>query len=75
MFISAKKPRAPKGAFKLAEAFPAGVVMTDLFKKQWVLGKSIGSGGFGLLYLGKLYLLQQHIMLKRLHQIQQEQKY
>ena len=53
VLLTAKKPRAPKGAYQLAEKFPEGEIMTDLFKKQWRLGKAIGSGGFGLLYLGE----------------------
>uniref|UniRef100_A0A8C9QY71 non-specific serine/threonine protein kinase n=1 Tax=Scleropages formosus TaxID=113540 RepID=A0A8C9QY71_SCLFO len=35
----------------LAEAFPAGEVLTDTGKKSWKLGAPIGQGGFGMLYL------------------------
>ena len=51
IYSAAKKPRAQKG-HKLAEKFPKGEVMQDLWKKKWVLGDVIGQGGFGLIYLG-----------------------
>lgn len=42
--------KAPK-SHKLAEKFPAGEVLRDLCKKEWVLSDVIGQGGFGLIYL------------------------
>ncbi|XP_004636245.1 serine/threonine-protein kinase VRK2 [Octodon degus] len=36
---------------KLPVPFPEGMVLDDTEGKQWVLGKMIGSGGFGLIYL------------------------
>ena len=45
-----KKPRKPRGMVEL----PEGIVLTDLTKKKWRLGRLIGWGGFGALYLGKL---------------------
>lgn len=47
---AAKKPRGPK-AQKLPDSFTAGTTITDLRKKEWVLGREIGQGGFGLIYL------------------------
>jgi len=44
------KKAAPK-AHKLAERFPPGTILKDLFKKEWVLGDVVGQGGFGLIYL------------------------
>lgn len=44
-----KMPRRPKGMVEVHE----GTTLTDLTKKQWKLGKLIGWGGFGALYLGK----------------------
>lgn len=29
---------------------PAGSILTDMSKKQWKIGPSIGSGGFGEIY-------------------------
>ncbi|XP_077622612.1 serine/threonine-protein kinase VRK2 isoform X2 [Crocuta crocuta] len=37
--------------YKLAVPLPEGMVLGDMEGKQWVLGKMIGSGGFGLIYL------------------------
>ncbi|XP_029426400.1 uncharacterized protein LOC115072754 [Nannospalax galili] len=37
---------------KLPVPLPEGKVLDDMEGKQWVLGKMIGSGGFGLIYLG-----------------------
>ncbi|GFO12018.1 serine/threonine-protein kinase vrk1 [Plakobranchus ocellatus] len=42
--------RGPK-AHKLAEVFPAGMVLQDLCKQRWQLSSVIGQGGFGLIYL------------------------
>lgn len=38
---------------RLAEHFAAGEIITDMNKKEWKLGSSIGQGGFGCIYLGK----------------------
>ena len=43
-----KKPRKPRGMVEL----PEGLKLTDLTKKQWRIGRLIGWGGFGALYLG-----------------------
>lgn len=40
--------------YKLPAPLPEGKVLDDMEGKQWVLGKMIGSGGFGLIYLGKV---------------------
>lgn len=42
--------RSPNG-FLLPDPLPKGVVLTDTCKKKWKLGKSIGLGGFGEIYL------------------------
>jgi hypothetical protein len=36
----------------MPEKFDEGFVLTDIFKTNWTLGKPIGQGGFGLVYLG-----------------------
>lgn len=46
-----KKPRKPRGMVEL----PEGTVLTDLVKKTWRLGRLIGWGGFGALYLGSVF--------------------
>jgi len=42
--------RSPNG-FLLPDPLPRGEVLTDTIKQKWVLGKAIGVGGFGELYL------------------------
>ena len=49
-----KKPRKPRGMIEL----PPGLVVTDLTKKQWRIGRLIGWGGFGALYLGEMLSLR-----------------
>jgi hypothetical protein len=42
--------RSPNG-FLLPDPLPRGEILVDSFKQEWVLGKPIGLGGFGELYL------------------------
>nr|XP_020472693.1 serine/threonine-protein kinase VRK1-like isoform X2 [Monopterus albus] len=42
---------APPRKSKLPKPLPDGFVLTDSEKKKWRLGKIIGQGGFGLIYL------------------------
>ncbi|CAD1477939.1 unnamed protein product, partial [Heterotrigona itama] len=46
--------RAPKkkaaNAYKLPDPISAGEILTDMAKQQWILGTSIGVGGFGEIY-------------------------
>lgn len=48
--------RAPKkkaaNAYKLPDPISTGEILTDIAKRQWFLGKSIGVGGFGEIYCG-----------------------
>ena len=49
-----KKPKAhPKkrGGRKMPPPLPTGQVLTDLAKGRWILGTSVGKGGFGEIYL------------------------
>ena len=48
--VVSKRPRK-KGAWKMPPPLPAGEVLRDFNKKQWVLGTSVGKGGFGEIYL------------------------
>ncbi|XP_069810708.1 serine/threonine-protein kinase VRK2 isoform X2 [Dendropsophus ebraccatus] len=36
---------------KLPEPLPEGLILTDMSKRSWRLGKKLGQGGFGLIYL------------------------
>jgi vaccinia related kinase len=38
---------------KLPKPLPDGFNLADSEKKRWRLGRLIGQGGFGLIYLGK----------------------
>ncbi|XP_026210411.1 serine/threonine-protein kinase VRK2 isoform X2 [Anabas testudineus] len=42
---------APPRRSKLPKPLPEGFILSDTEKKQWRLGKIIGQGGFGLIYL------------------------
>lgn len=46
-----KAPRVAANGHRLPDPLPAGEVLTDLFRKQWRLGKAVGLGGFGEIYL------------------------
>ncbi|KZC06564.1 PREDICTED: serine/threonine-protein kinase VRK1-like [Dufourea novaeangliae] len=52
--------RAPKkkgaNAYKLPDPISPGEILTDMTKKQWILGKSIGVGGFGEIYSAAPYV-------------------
>lgn len=44
-------PRPKKnGPYKMPPPLPAGEVLTDILKHSWVLGDSVGKGGFGEIY-------------------------
>ena len=52
--VVSKKPKAvgrKKGARKMPPPLPAGEVLSDFSKKEWVIGASVGKGGFGEIYL------------------------
>nr|XP_002131080.1 serine/threonine-protein kinase VRK1 [Ciona intestinalis] len=46
-----KKGKGKPPAHKLCAPLDPGFILKDLKKKEWKIGKSIGSGGFGLIYL------------------------
>lgn len=46
-----KMPARPPARRKLPEPLPEGMLLMDLEKKCWKLGRKIGQGGFGLIYL------------------------
>lgn len=43
---------APPKKRALPKPLPEGFILSDTEKKKWRLGKIIGQGGFGLIYLG-----------------------
>ncbi|XP_067136447.1 serine/threonine-protein kinase VRK1-like isoform X1 [Centruroides vittatus] len=46
-----KCPRLAANGYKLPQPLPPGEILVDLVKQKWRLGKSIGVGGFGEIYL------------------------
>jgi len=47
-----KKAPKKKAGYQMPEEFSVGFVLRDVYKKPWCLGKPIGQGGFGLIYIG-----------------------
>ncbi|XP_071522031.1 serine/threonine-protein kinase VRK1-like isoform X2 [Panulirus ornatus] len=47
----APKKRVAANGYKLPDPIESGVKVTDVGRKQWVIGRSIGVGGFGEIYL------------------------
>jgi hypothetical protein len=47
-----KKAPKKKAGYQKPEEFSVGFVLRDVYKKPWCLGKPIGQGGFGLIYIG-----------------------
>ncbi|XP_071641593.1 serine/threonine-protein kinase VRK1 isoform X1 [Temnothorax longispinosus] len=52
---AAKKAPRKKGGYQMPEPIPAGEILRDIAKGQWILGKSIGVGGFGEVYSAAPY--------------------
>ena len=46
-----KKKRA--GPYKMPPPLPKGEMLTDFRKNKWVLGTSVGKGGFGEIYTAR----------------------
>lgn len=38
--------------YEMPEPIPKGEVLTDIGKQRWIIGTSIGVGGFGEIYTG-----------------------
>lgn len=39
-----------KGSYEMPEPVPIGTTLTDIYKKEYKIGPSIGTGGFGEIY-------------------------
>ena len=48
------KPRRSPNGYLLSDPLPEGLVIKDLRKKTWKIGRSIGLGGFGEIYTAAL---------------------
>ncbi|XP_054161071.1 probable serine/threonine-protein kinase DDB_G0292354 [Oppia nitens] len=44
------QPRIAENGYRLPDPLPIGSILTDSTKRQWLLGHSIGCGGFGEIY-------------------------
>lgn len=57
--MCAEVKRAPKKKaaklYKMPDPISPGEILADITKRQWILGKSIGIGGFGEVYSGKYF--------------------
>jgi len=69
--IMSDEPRFAPNGNKLPERLPVGHRLVDTTKQQWLIGPSIGCGGFGDIYLTRQYdesrddlkrLTQEHII-------------
>ena len=48
-------PRRSPNGYLLPLPVPVGIILTDLKRRQWKIGKSIGLGGFGEIYSAELF--------------------
>lgn len=56
LFLKGQKlPRIASNGNRLPDPLPHGSILTDVMKRKWKLGKSIGVGGFGEIYLGMIF--------------------
>ncbi|CAG2163057.1 unnamed protein product [Oppiella nova] len=46
-------PRIAENGYRLPDPLPTGSILTDSTQRQWLLGESIGCGGFGEIYCAK----------------------
>lgn len=53
--VAKKAPRKAANGYKLPEPIPKGEILTDVKKQRWIIGPSIGIGGFGEIYSAALY--------------------
>uniref|UniRef100_A0A8C2B2I4 non-specific serine/threonine protein kinase n=1 Tax=Cyprinus carpio TaxID=7962 RepID=A0A8C2B2I4_CYPCA len=52
----------------LPRPLPEGYILTDSEKKSWRIGKIIGKGGFGLIYLGKDFIFCINMYCQEYHE-------
>mgnify|MGYP001234711207 CR=1 FL=1 len=45
-----QKPRRSPNGYILPDPLPENLIVTDLRKQKWKIGKSVGLGGFGEIY-------------------------
>lgn len=52
--IEQPKKRVASNGNRLPDPIREGEIFVDITKNQWKLGRSVGVGGFGEIYLGKV---------------------
>lgn len=52
--IEQPKKRVASNGNRLPDPIREGEILVDITKNQWKLGRSVGVGGFGEIYLGKV---------------------
>lgn len=50
-----KAPKKNAAGYKMAPPIPKGEILEDISKKKWIIGESIGKGGFGEIYSAQPY--------------------
>lgn len=58
---------APPRKRALPKPLPDGFILIDNEKKKWRLGKIIGQGGFGLIYLGNEHIVSDDTSTLTVH--------
>ena len=56
------KKRVAANGFKLPDPIPAGVIVSDIAKNEWIIGKSIGESIRYILYKIVIILLRNSMM-------------
>lgn len=52
---NAKKAVKKKNGYQMPDPIPNGEILQDIAKKKWIIGPSIGVGGFGEIYSAAEY--------------------
>lgn len=65
----ASEPRRSPNGYILPDPLPSGLILTDLKKGRWKLGRSVGLGGFGEIYSaaclnGETYCDEENFVVK-----------
>lgn len=51
-----KKAPKKKNGYQMPDPIPNGEILQDITKKKWIIGPSIGVGGFGEIYSAAEYI-------------------
>lgn len=59
--MAIQKKRNPSTNDRVPDLIKEGEILCDVTKRKWRLGKSIGMGAFGDIYLGKITFLNFYL--------------